>query len=81
MPTSNPRVNIVLEPKLYEELKNMARGDGVSLSLKARDLLKEAIELHEDKYWAEIAEERLRTFDRKRALTAGELKRKLTKKA
>jgi hypothetical protein len=80
MPTSNPRINVVLDPKVYDELKSMAEADGVSLSLKARDLLKEAMEIHEDEYWAGVAEERLRSFDRKKALTPGRLKAKLSKR-
>jgi hypothetical protein len=81
MPTSNPRVNVVLDPKLYKDLKEMAEGDGISLSLKARELLMEAMELHEDECWAKAAGERLRTFDRKKALTLGELKKRLKKSA
>jgi hypothetical protein len=61
MPTSNPRINVVLDPKVW-------------------DLLKEAMEIHEDEYWAGVAGERLRSFDRKKALTPGRLKAKLSKR-
>ena len=38
MPTTNPRVNVVLEEPVYEGLRRWAKRDGVSLSLKVRDL-------------------------------------------
>lgn len=69
MPTKNPRVNIVMEESLYWTLKELARRDDVSVSLKARDLLKEAVADEEDAYWAESAAEREKTFSAKRALS------------
>ena len=68
MPTKNPRVNMVLERGLYEILQRMAELDGVSLSFKARDLIKEAIELYEDLALGSAAREREGSFNRKRAL-------------
>ncbi len=83
MPAKNPRVNVVLERPLYEALSRLARRDGTSLSLKARDLLRDALETYEDLALNGIAEERERTFDRSRALShrevwqsAGRLKRR-----
>ncbi len=69
MPTKNPRVNVVLERPLYDALGRLALREGTSLSTKARDLLRDALESHEDLGLAEIAEERERTFDRSAALT------------
>ena len=69
----NPRVNVVLEVPLYETLRRVARRDRMSLSLKARDLLREALELEEDLVLAGIAEERERTFDRARSLSHSEV--------
>jgi hypothetical protein len=69
MPTKNPRVNVVLEEPLYEGLSRWAKRDGVSLSLKVRDLVKEALEAQEDRSLVLIAEERERSFDRKKAVT------------
>jgi predicted DNA-binding protein len=69
MPTKNPRVNVVLEEPLYEGLSRWAKRDGVSLSLKVRDLVKEALESQEDRALALLAEEREQSFDRKKALT------------
>ena len=69
MPTKNPRVNVVLEVPLYEGLSRWAKRDGVSLSLKVRDLVKEALESQEDRALVLFAEERETSFDRKKALT------------
>jgi len=69
MPAKNPRLNVVLERPLYEALERLAHRDGTSLSLKARDLLREALESYDDLGLAEMAEERERTFERARALT------------
>ena len=73
MPAKNPRVNVVLERPLYEALSRLAKRDGTSLSLKARDLLREALESYEDLLLGEIAQERERTFDRARALSHSEV--------
>lgn len=69
MATKNPRLNVVLDPKLYKELRNIANTEGISMSLAARDLLKEAMELHEDTYWQQIAQERENTFSHENALS------------
>ena len=63
MPAKNPRINVVLDPPLYKNVQFLAEKDGVSLSTKVRDLLKDAIEIQEDIFLAGIAEERERTLD------------------
>jgi hypothetical protein len=68
MPTKMPRLNVVLEKPLYMAVVRLAKKDSVSLSLKARDLIKEAIEFMEDAYWTKKAHERGKTFSRKKAL-------------
>ncbi|MBI2461034.1 MAG: antitoxin, RHH family protein [Candidatus Rokubacteria bacterium] len=73
MPAKNPRVNVVLERPVYEALKRLAQREGTSLSLKARDLLRDALETYEDLALGVIAEERERTFDRSRALSHREV--------
>ena len=55
-------VNLVLERELYDALGWHARCEGVSLSTKAHDLLRDALERHEDLVLAEIAAERERTL-------------------
>ena len=62
MPTKNPRINVVLDTVLYNKVQFLAEKEGVSLSTKVRDLLKEAMELQEDIYLAEFAEERALTW-------------------
>jgi hypothetical protein len=69
MAAKNPRLVTVLEKPLYQRIKQAARAEGVSLSAKVRDLLREAMELEEDAYWVKEGEKRLATFDRGKALT------------
>ena len=80
MPAKNPRVNVVLEKPMYTTLAQLARRDGTSLSVKARDLLREAIETHEDLGLAHRAESRERTFDRSRSLSHDEVWRPTKKR-
>lgn len=69
MPTKNPRVNVVLEKPLYESVRRLAEKEEISLSLKIRDLIREALEAQEDAALAEFAGEREKTFSRSRGLS------------
>lgn len=69
MPTTHPRLNVVLEAPLYQTIRRLAKRNGLSMSLEARELLREAVELYEDAYWAEKAQARVRTVPLTRALT------------
>jgi predicted DNA-binding protein len=69
MPTKNPRVNIVVEPPLYSVMHDLATSEGISMSTIARDLIREAIDLREDVALASVADTRMKTFDRKAALS------------
>ena len=69
MPAKNPRINVVLDTPLYKNVQFLAEKDGVSLSTKVRDLLRDAIEIQEDIYLAAIAEARERTLDMADTLT------------
>jgi hypothetical protein len=73
MPSKNPRINIVVEKPLYGIMRDLAETEGLSMSLLARDLIKEALELREDAALAGLAEEREKSFDRKTALTHKEV--------
>lgn len=73
MAAKNPRVMAVLEKPLYLRIKQAARAQGMSLSAKVRDLLREAMELEDDAYWVREGEKRLATFDRSKALTHEEV--------
>ncbi len=66
MSTKHPRLNVVLEEPLYLGIKNLAKKEGISLSLMARDLIRKALEDYEDSYWVKKAEEREKTFDIKK---------------
>ena len=69
MPAAKRRVNIVLERPTYEALQEVARSDRVSVSTKAHDLLRDALEFVEDLGLLELANERAQSFDPKTALT------------
>ena len=69
MATKHPRLNVVLEKPILQSVHQLAKQEGVSLSMKARDLIREALELHEDAYLAQRAQERAATFVRSKALT------------
>jgi predicted DNA-binding protein len=69
MPTKNPRVNIVVEPPLYSIMHELATSEGISMSTIARDLIREAIDLREDVSLAAFADTRMKSFDRKAALS------------
>lgn len=73
MPAKNPRINVVLDVPLYKSVQLLAEKDCVSLSTKVRDLLKEAMETHEDIYLAAFAEERERTLEITTTLTHEEV--------
>ncbi|OGP54290.1 MAG: hypothetical protein A2Y65_10955 [Deltaproteobacteria bacterium RBG_13_52_11] len=73
MPTKNPRINVVLEEPLYTAIKQLAKRDKVSLSLKVRDLVKEALEIEEDVALSAIAEERDKTLSNAAALKHDEV--------
>jgi hypothetical protein len=68
MPVKNPRINVVLEKPLYHTIECLAKREGVSLSLKVRDLVREALETEEDVALSAFAEERERTFKKSKAL-------------
>lgn len=69
MPTKNPHVNVVLEKPLYNSVRRLAAKEEVSLSLKIRDLVRQALEAEEDSALAEFAKERKKTFTRSRGVT------------
>lgn len=77
MPTKNPRINVVLEGPLFKAVSRLARKEGVSLSLKVRDLVREAIELYEDQYLTALAQSREASFRRSKALSHDQMWRHL----
>ncbi len=73
MPTSNPRINVALEKPLFNNIERLAKRDGVSLSLKVRDLVREAIEMDEDRALTNVAERREKGFAKAKALKHEEI--------
>ena len=73
MPAKNPRVNVVLEKPVYHSLHELAEAQGVSMSMLMRDLVKEALELREDRALTEFAADRENNFDRNKALSHDEV--------
>ena len=62
MPSKNPRINVVVDPPLYEQIEQLAERQGVSLSMATRDLIREGLEIEEDVALARLARERETTF-------------------
>ncbi len=73
MPTTKPRINVILEEPLYETIEELAERDGMSLSMKVRDLVKEALEIMEDIALKSFAEEREKTFSKSKSLKHDEV--------
>ena len=77
MSAKNPRIHTVLEPPLFEAVKRLAEEQGLTLSEEARDLIREALELREDRGLNALAEHRRKSFDPKKALSVADLRRRL----
>ncbi len=69
MTTQNPRINVVLNNPLYQNVRFLAERDNVSLSAKVRDLLKEALEIQEDIALSEFAKKREKSWKDSKVLT------------
>ncbi|MBT3274681.1 MAG: ribbon-helix-helix protein, CopG family [Spirochaetales bacterium] len=64
MSTKNPRINVVVDPPLYELIEQLAKKQGISMSLVTRDLIKEALEMEEDVALGQLAAEREASYDK-----------------
>ena len=64
MPSSNPRLNVVLDRELQKDLRLAAKRRGKSLSAVAADLLRDALERDEDLMLARLAEKREKSVKR-----------------
>lgn len=58
MPTKNPRLNVVLDPELYELVEKISKQEEKSMSVVAKELIEDALEKHEDLLLSEIAMKR-----------------------
>ncbi|MBI4057651.1 MAG: antitoxin, RHH family protein [Elusimicrobia bacterium] len=73
MPTKKPRLIVTLEPSLYDKVKAISKANGTALSLTARDLIREACEDIEDLGLVALARRRLKSGQKGRWLTHGEI--------
>ena len=73
MATKLPRLNVVMEPRLHQAIERLSKKEGLSMSLVARDLLREALLIYEDMVWAKEAQARERTFVHRKALRHDEV--------
>ncbi len=62
---------VVLESPLRRWLNRSAKREGISLSMKLRDIVREAYENYEDHYWSREGEKRLKDMKRSRLLSHG----------
>jgi predicted DNA-binding protein len=58
MPTKNPRLNVVLNSDIYETIERIAKHEGKSMSVVAKELMEDALEKHEDLLLSEMAMKR-----------------------
>ena len=72
MPSKKPRINVVLDNPLYDNVRLLAEKDGVSLSAKVKELVREALEIQEDIFLAELAEKRDASLDESTTLAHDE---------
>jgi len=58
MPTTKKRINLSVADKLYTTLARLAEQDSVTPTTKALELLRQAMEIEEDRVLGAIAKER-----------------------
>lgn len=58
MPSKKPRIHALVDEPLYEAIEEQAEREGISLSRKARDLLKLAMEIQGDRRLDGLVDER-----------------------
>ena len=58
MSTKNPRLNVVLNDELFEMVERIAKQEGKSMSVVAKELMEDALEKHEDMLLSEMAMKR-----------------------
>ena len=73
MPSKNTTINVVVDPPVYEQIEQLAERRGISLSMVARDLIREALVMEEDVTLARLAAEREATFREEAALSHEEI--------
>ena len=64
----NQRTLVMLEPPVRNLIRDIAKTEKVSISSLCRDLIREALEINEDKYFTILAESRDKNFNWKHGL-------------
>jgi len=62
MPTKNPRINVVLTPRVYADVQTLSEARGLSMSSVVGDLIEDALEIQEDMALAALADERKKSL-------------------
>ena len=62
MPTKNPRINVVLAPRIYADVQTLSKARGLSMSSIVEDLIEDALEIQEDIALAALADERKKSL-------------------
>jgi hypothetical protein len=62
MPTKNPRINVVLTPRVYADVQILSEARGLSMSSVVGDLIEDALEIQEDMALAALADERKKSL-------------------
>ena len=63
---ANKRTLVMLENPVRKTISYIAKKEGVSMSSVCRDLIRRALEMHEDSYFDHLASEREKNFNWKR---------------
>lgn len=75
----NQRTLVLLEPPIKNLIKQIAKANGTSISNTCRDLIREALEIYEDRYWNAAASAREKGFNWKKGLTHEQVWKKAKK--
>jgi len=59
MPTNKPRINVTLTEEQNSILMQLAKKEGKSASATAADLIEQALDLQEDKYWSDLTNKQI----------------------
>ncbi len=70
---STQRTLVSLEPPVRDLIKQMAKEKGISVSCLCRDLIREGLEIFEDRYFNRIVSEREDKFNWENGLTHEEV--------
>lgn len=62
MPTKNPRINVILAPRIYADVQTLSKARGLSMSSTVEDLIEDALEIQEDIALAALADERKKSL-------------------